>query len=225
MILLDAHVKPHDNWLEPIVRMLRENYKRLLNMEVGIMDGPTWKQITPLAVGRKAAFKYDLTHFWDPERSAAELTRLTVQANPDLDISAITMGMFATTKKWWNTIGGMDSGLEIWGGENIEISLRTWLCGGEIKVARGSCVDHVFRGNHPYSFPGDVYKKNIVRVAEAWLDETTKSKFYHAINTIPGTVPFGNLDEQKTLQKKLKCHDFKWYAEKFKNISPVEKAP
>lgn len=58
--------------------------------------------------------------------------------------------MFATTKEWWLK-GEMDAGLQIWGGENVEISLRTWLCGGEIYVAKSSYVAHAFRSKFPYA--------------------------------------------------------------------------
>jgi hypothetical protein len=54
MVLIDAHTKPYDNWLKPIVKLLRQDHRRLLNMEVGLLDAKTWKQIQPDAMGRKA---------------------------------------------------------------------------------------------------------------------------------------------------------------------------
>ena len=225
MVLLDAHVKPHNNWLDPIIRLLRENHKRILNMEVGLLDGNTWMQIEPGAIGSKAGFRWDLTHFWEPYYSKEQILAMSGIANADPDESPITMGMFATTKKWWKTIGGMDPELKVWGGENIEISLRTWMCGGEIRVARGAFVDHVFRNDHPYEFPGDAYLRNIVRVAEAWMDEPSKEKFYAAIHTKQGSVNFGSVEETHQLQRSLKCFPFSWYMQKFKQRSPIEKSP
>lgn len=35
---------------------------------------------------------------------------------------------------------GYDPSMRSWGGENIDQSLRTWLCGGEIVYAEGSRV-------------------------------------------------------------------------------------
>ena len=38
-------------------------------------------------------------------------------------------GLFMITKKWFNEIGEFDEKMELWGGENVDISIRTWLCG------------------------------------------------------------------------------------------------
>ncbi len=39
-------------------------------------------------------------------------------------------------KRYWDEVGGYDDGMKEWGGENIEQSLRVWMCGGELIVER-----------------------------------------------------------------------------------------
>lgn len=106
-------------------------------------------------------------------------------------------------------------------------SEQVWMCGGEIEIIPCSRVGHIFRGQNPYKFPKDRQKtveRNLVRVAEVWLDEY-KDLFYghgyhHLLNK--NAVNIGNLTEQIELRKRLKCKSFKWYLE---NVYPEIDAP
>ena len=53
--------------------------------------------------------------------------------------------MFAISRRWWEHLGKFDPGFEFWGGENLELSFKTWMCGGRLELIPCSHVGHVFR--------------------------------------------------------------------------------
>ena len=69
-------------------------------------------------------------------------------------------GLLAADRKYFFEIGGYDDGMEVWGGENLELSFRTWMCGGSLEFIPCSHVGHIFRPGHPYNMTGEQGKGN-----------------------------------------------------------------
>ena len=44
---------------------------------------------------------------------------------------------FAVLKKHFFEIGGFDDAMNIWGGENIELAFRNWMCHGQVGQRNG----------------------------------------------------------------------------------------
>jgi polypeptide N-acetylgalactosaminyltransferase len=125
---------------------------------------------------------------------------------------AVAGGIFLIARSWFLHLGGFDDGLETWGGESLEISLKTWLCGGRVEICACSRIGHIFRKKHPYTFPlgnSQTFLRNSKRIAEVWLDDY-KHSFYNA-RPQAYSIETGDLVEAKENQAKLKCRPFAWY--------------
>jgi len=59
------------------------------------------------------------------------------------------------------------------------------MCGGTVEQVLCSHIGHIFRKHSPYKWPQGtgVLKKNLVRLAEVWLDEY-KQYYYERFNFV-----------------------------------------
>jgi len=202
-MFLDAHVRPVPGWYLPLLRHTNINYRRVVVPLIPILDEETW-QVDNLAVGVKMMFDWSLMFNWFEDGS-------------DL-VPCMSGGLFAITKSWWHESGEYDYGMNMWGAENIEQSIRIWLCGGEIYVARDSRVAHVFRKSFPYKINNTEIYINKVRTVETWFDEY-KQHYYAADPVAARFVPYmGDVSSRRELQRHLHCKPFSWYVDKFKEV-------
>uniref|UniRef100_A0A8C1WAF0 Polypeptide N-acetylgalactosaminyltransferase n=1 Tax=Cyprinus carpio TaxID=7962 RepID=A0A8C1WAF0_CYPCA len=131
--------------------------------------------------------------------------------------SHATGGLFAMDRNYFYELGQYDRGMDIWGGENLEISFRIWMCGGQLLIVPCSRVGHIFRKRRPYGSPGgqDTMAHNSLRLAHVWMDDYKEQ--YFALRPELRNRDYGDISERVAIRKRLQCHSFKWYLD---NIYP-----
>ncbi|XP_046551492.1 putative polypeptide N-acetylgalactosaminyltransferase 9 [Haliotis rubra] len=114
--------------------------------------------------------------------------------------------VIAVSRSWFKKLGMFDPGLEIWGGENTELSIKTWLCGGGLEIIPCSNVAHMYHPHRPSEESDIRYKRNIARVSNVWLD-----KYKHYTDNCDGSIAdYGDISDRIALRDSLKCHPFEF---------------
>lgn len=209
LVFYDCHVAPQKDYYVPYFVLLKQNWKRLVVPSITNLNIDTWTEM-PRGHGPQMSRCYntfDADFKW-------------IDSDNDNAAPVISGGLFATTRQWWNITEGYDEKMEGWGGENVEQSMRTWLCGGDIISAPESYVAHMWRGPDPrtrakYRSPPRSAMINRYRASQGWMGEySVKMRDEFGFSNIE----VGDLSNIRAVQEKLGCRDYTWFLHRFRDI-------
>jgi len=214
LIFLDSHVEANLGWLEPLLMALEENPSTVACPMIDLINAETLVYSSSPMV--KGGLNWALNFKWDSVPS--KMLKIAEDFVKPIESPTMAGGLYAIRRDYFYHLGGYDKMMELWGGENIEMSLRVWMCGGKIVILPCSRLGHIFRKTRPYGpEPGkpDSLLVNSLRTAKIWLDGYIDK--YYAHHPHAKNLRVEDLDERLRLRKSLNCHNFSWYLD---NVYP-----
>nr|XP_039265638.1 polypeptide N-acetylgalactosaminyltransferase 6-like [Styela clava] len=208
---LDSHCECYEGWIEPLLQRIQENEKVIVVPIIEIIEPETFAfGVSPMQMAQRGGFDWTLSFRWiAPHRERFE--------NPDSDMSlpiptpTISGGAFCVDRKYFLDMGAYDEGMEVWGADNLEMSFRTWMCGGRLEIIPCSHVGHVFKNHAPDTVTLQTVLSNKRRVADVWMDDY-KDIFLKRL-PYAQAADAGNVTTRQKLREELECKSFEWYLE------------
>ena len=177
LIFLDANTECSPGWVEPLLERIAVNRSIIASPSMDIIDQDTGKYnlVLPESVG---GFSWNLMFTWkgltDKEIQGSNL------AEP-LKTPNLPGGNFAVDKDFFSILGQHDPVMYTLEFDNLELSIKCWMCGGSLEIVPCSHVGQV-----EYIYEPDMagYRDMIlnisIRVVEVWFEEY-KSYFYDRV--------------------------------------------
>ncbi|RWS20074.1 polypeptide N-acetylgalactosaminyltransferase 13-like protein, partial [Leptotrombidium deliense] len=211
LIFLDSHCEVTSDWILPLMSAIYNDSRTVVCPVIDVIDDKSLEY----SVGNPYYFQIG-GFSWSGHFNWIDVPMKWMIRNPTSAIESPTMagGLFAMDRNYFFSMGAYDENMEIWGGENLEMSFRIWQCGGRLVIHPCSHVGHIFRDFHPYSFLGkDTHAINTLRTFLVWMDKKHLKYFFMHRKDLRSNSA-GDLSKRLQLKKKLNCKSFSWYLDK-----------
>ena len=197
LVFLSSEVAVNKNWLPPLIDMVRSNRQSIAVPHFdSLLSGYRFFQIADNLIN---IFSWTLTTLYTETKQQGKFLKTPV----------MTGNAFAVDRGFLDNIGNFDEGIAHGGGEALELSMRTWMCGGSIKIATCSRVA-VKNALEPQKVDNP---KNFRRIVDLWL-ENYRTLAYKQ-NAISADVDESESQSFRTrrmyLRKQVTCDSFKDY--------------
>ena len=137
LLFLDSHCEVNLGWLEPLLERIAINRSNVVCPVIDVisLDKLMYSTIRG-PPGVRGGFSWQLQFKW---KKIPEYEQKRRGHDETREVYSPTMagGLFAIDRRYFFEIGAYDLGMDIWGGENLEISFRVCIHGYVYVIIKG----------------------------------------------------------------------------------------
>ncbi|XP_048733058.2 polypeptide N-acetylgalactosaminyltransferase 1-like [Ostrea edulis] len=204
----DSHMEVNDDWLQPLLVEIKKDRKTVAMGVLDYVNAETLEYRYNDGYMTRYGFDWRMV-FFETFFRQDQIGKTEGDTRPG---TVMVGAAYAIDSKYFGEIGSYDEGMKVWGGENLEMAWRVWMCGGRLVHLPCSHLGHIARAQ-PYSFPGgrrtiEVY--NYKRAVEVWVDPEYRSFIYDHFEEMKA-IDAGDLSPRIQLKNNLQCKNFTWF--------------
>lgn len=206
LTFIDSASECAEGWLEPLLERVSQNATIVAIPMVNLIDRRNFQYSKRSDEMNYGFINWNLDFFWENLESRDKLKRNEYEP---VKTPIMSGDFYSIDRKFFESLGTYGQDFNNQSSQNIELSLKIWMCGGSLEIIPCSQVGHLEKAvpHTPQTYQKDIYR-NKARIAETWMDDYARV-FYKRIGS--NQFDFGDIQSRKDLRTKLKCHSFKWY--------------
>lgn len=209
IVVMDSHLELAPGWLEPLVQRIKDDPKVMVFPKMGGINRDTF-EITSSKLQDPVflvTFDFYMAENHVPTKSEylnSRPSKLSPIKSPGIQGMA-----FGINKTFFQSLGGFDLGMKVWGAEQFELSIKVWQCGGSIEMLPCSSAAHLYRN---VAWVKDLDKErpnNNDRVIAVWMDDY--AKIFQEMGGNKTSLNSGDISERQMIRKRNNCKSFQYF--------------
>lgn len=214
LVFSDAHVEPDADWARQFERVIADPGVGAVGPAILAMGAPS-----EAGYGRR----------WkDAALNAQWLPRQAAHPYP---VPMLGGGFLAIRREVFEETGGFDTGLVLWGGEDLELCARLWMLDYACLVLPAVRVAHLFRARSPSPVPWEVVLHNLLRIACVHFSESALTRVVASLHRHPAfpaalvRLLESDVWTRRESVRARRAHDDDWYLTRFGMDLPIVPGP
>jgi glycosyltransferase involved in cell wall biosynthesis len=210
LLFMDAHLALTPDWLNVLLHTLEcWGPNLLITPDITILDDQNWLPNVSSGMVMSIDEKFNLTWVEAPY--------------PSNIVPVVGGGCVLTSRNFFYSIGGFDLGIQRWGPEFIDLSLKAYAAGGMCIYEPAVLVGHLFRNAHPYEMRYKHVNYNKLRLAYIHFEDEL---FHQLVSNIQDEPEFSEgyelfqkyfweIEKLRLKQKESNLRPPDWYRRMF----------